>query len=141
MRLLRLLKRGQGASPLGPLESQIMEVLWQAKEPLPVRGVAEALASRKTKLAYSTVKAVLTNLTAKGRLRRAERGNTNYFAPIETREEFRRNTVNEVIDSLLENHREPMIAHFVERVAEDEEDLRRLEEMIAKKRGKLGANR
>lgn len=140
MRLLRLFQRGKGASPLGPLESQIMEIVWAAREPLSVRNVHNALARRKRHLAYSTVKAVLTNLTVKGCLRRTEKGNSNYFSATETREEFQKRTVSAVIDSLLENHREPLIAHLVDRVAEDEDDLRQIEKLIAKKRKELLQN-
>jgi predicted transcriptional regulator len=138
LRLLRLRRRGRGASPLGPLESRIMDVLWDAGEPLPVRAVHGALTRAREPLAYSTVKAVLTNLTAKGHLRRTARGHANYFTPVETRDAFRARTVRAVIDSLLENHREPLIAHLVDRVAEREDDLRELEALIARTRAKRG---
>ena len=117
-----------------------MEIVWAAREPVSVRDVHSVLGRRKRHLAYSTVKAVLTNLTAKGCLRRTEKGNSNYFSATETREEFQKRTVSAVIDSLLENHREPLIAHLVDRVAEDEDDLRQIEKLIAKKRKELLEN-
>lgn len=111
-----------------------MDILWSAEEPLSVRQVHTVLSRHKVTLAYSTVKAVLTNLTAKGCLRRAERGHTNFFRPVETRDAFMKRTVQTVIDSLLESHRRPLIAHLIDRVAEDENDLRELEQLLAEKR-------
>jgi predicted transcriptional regulator len=140
MRVLRLFQRGKGASPLGPLESDIMEIVWDSYEPVSVRQVHSALARKKHDLAYSTVKAVLTNLTTKGSLRCNGKGKSNYFSAVESREKFKEKTVSAVIDSLLKNHREPLIANLVDRVLDDEKTLREVERMIAKKRAELSNN-
>ncbi|GGZ98874.1 BlaI/MecI/CopY family transcriptional regulator [Streptomyces bluensis] len=47
----------------GTLESDVMDVLWRAKRPLPVRAVLDALNStRPEQLAYTTVMTVLSRL-------------------------------------------------------------------------------
>lgn len=140
MRFLRLPQRGKGASLLGPLESQIMEIVWDSSEPVSVRDVHAALAQRKRELAYSTVKAVLTNLTAKRYVRRIGRGRANYFSASESREKFKEKTVSAVIDSLLKDHREPLIANLVDRAVYDESTLHEMEKLIAKKRVELSRN-
>jgi predicted transcriptional regulator len=140
MRVLRILRGTAGASPLGPLETQIMEIVWESGQPVSVRDVLDALIRKRRNLAYSTVKAVLTNLTNKRYLRRREDGRVNYFSPTESRQEFRRKTVNAVIDSLLKQHRDPLLANLVDRLAVDVETLDDLERLIAKKRAELGKN-
>jgi predicted transcriptional regulator len=115
-----------------------MEILWDAGEPASVRQVHTALNARRVRLAYSTVKAVLSNLTAKRLARRTESGRTNYFAPVESREAFRKRTVTAVIDSLLDKHREPLLAHLVDRLVSDEDDLREMERLLARKRATFG---
>lgn len=50
---------------LGSLESQIMEILWKAKEPIKGRAIYEDLHSRRP-IAYTTVMTVLERLTQKG---------------------------------------------------------------------------
>jgi len=117
-----------------------MEIVWASHEPVSVRDVHSAFVRKKHDLAYSTVKAVLTNLTDKGYLRRNGRGKSNYFSAIESEEKFKEKTVAAVIDSLLKDHREPLIANLVDRVLDDEKTLREVERMIAKKRAELSKN-
>lgn len=56
---------GPAVPNLGPLEQQVMNVLWESceanDEPLPIRAVVE----RMPDLAYTTVATVLTNLNRK----------------------------------------------------------------------------
>jgi len=117
-----------------------MEIVWDSSEPVSVRHVHATLAHRKRELAYSTVKAVLTNLTAKRYLRRTGRGKTNYFSASESREKFKEKMVSAVIDSLLKDHREPLIANLVDRAVDDESTLHEVEKLIAKKRAELYKN-
>lgn len=140
MRLLRILRGTGSASPLGPLETQVMEIVWESAQPVSVRDVLDALIRKRHNLAYSTVKAVLTNLTSKRYLRRREEGRANYFSPVESQEEFRQKTVNAVINSLLKQHRDPLLANLVDRLAVDEKTLDDLDRLIAKKRAELGKN-
>lgn len=50
---------------LGSLESQIMEILWEAKEPIKGRTIFEEIRSRRP-IAYTTVMTVLERLSQKG---------------------------------------------------------------------------
>jgi predicted transcriptional regulator len=136
MQLLRLF-RGKGASVLGPLESRVMDVVWSHKEPVSVGDVHSALRKKGRKLSYSTVKAVLTNLASKGHLRKRSEGRSNSFAAVASKEEFKERVVKQVLDSLIGEHRDPLLAHLVDDLAVDEESLAKLEELLAKKRAEL----
>ena len=138
MRLLRLFE-GKGASALGPLESRIMDVIWAAPhERVSVSDVHAALHKKKHNLAYSTVKAVLTNLAAKGYLEKRSEGRSNSFAARESKEQFKERLVKEVLHSLLRDHRDPLLAHLVNDLAVDKQSLATLERLLAKKRAELG---
>jgi predicted transcriptional regulator len=66
----------------GPLENQIMEVLWQAAGPMTVREVLGALnAGRETPLAYTTAMTVLSRLAEKGAASRTKAGRSYAYSP------------------------------------------------------------
>ena len=136
MRVFRLSKRRPG-TVLGPLEDEIMEIVWSEAEPVSVATVHRALGRRRKTLAYSTVKAVLTNLARKGHLKKRSEGRSNVFAAVQTRDEFRKGVVEEVVGSLVKDYRNPLLVHLVERVARDRASLDELERLIAERRRRL----
>jgi predicted transcriptional regulator len=135
MRLLRLNRNGV-ASSLGPLEADVMDVLWQAKAPLSVAEVRSKLRPQGDSLSYSTIKAVLNNLSEKGHVAKCSAGKSNVFAAAKTRSEFESQVVSTVLKSLLRSYREPVIAHFVDALNADKKMLDQLERMIEQKQGR-----
>jgi len=133
MRFLRLTRNGD-ASTLGPLESRVMETLWNATDAVSVAEVLAVLSKRKPVLSYSTVKAVLSNLTLKGHVKKRSIGRSNVFTPKTNRAAFHKHVVSEVIDSLIHSYREPVLAHLVDELASDDSTLDELERLIAEKR-------
>jgi predicted transcriptional regulator len=119
---------------LGDLESEIMEVVWQ-RDGVLVRDVHRELAKRR-EIAYTTVMTVMSRLVGKNILSREQVGNAYLYKPRFTKSEFTRVVVREVIDSLLEEFAEPAISYFFSRLqqVEDEEQLDRLEALIAERR-------
>ncbi|MFF4520013.1 BlaI/MecI/CopY family transcriptional regulator [Streptomyces bluensis] len=108
----------------GTLESDVMDVLWRAKRPLPVRAVLDPLNStRPEQLAYTTVMTVLSRLADKGVLERTRHGRGFVYAP--TAEDEAGLAVREV----LRRYGDAAVAHFVSVPATDpkaKERLRRL---------------
>lgn len=136
MRLFRLSRRGSG-SILGPLETEVMEAVWSQDEPVSVGRVQELLGRRRKAPAYSTVKAVLSNLTEKGHLRKRTGGRSNTFAPVLSREAFREEVVSQVLGSLVRDYRNPFLAHLVDELASEPGTLDDLERLIADKRREI----
>src|SRR5438132_2716607 len=67
---------------LGPLEREVMEVLWGSNDALAVRDVLERLnRRRKPKLAYTTVMTVLSRLAEKEVLTRQKVGRGYVYRP------------------------------------------------------------
>jgi predicted transcriptional regulator len=120
---------------LGPLESEAMEAAWNLGGWVTVSDVIEERERRGgTTLAYSTIKAVLTNLHTKGHLDKRSAGKQNAFKPKLSREAFAARAVGRVIDPLLRGHRNPLLAHIVDELIDDEEGLAELEALLAAKR-------
>jgi predicted transcriptional regulator len=112
------------AAGLGPLEAEVMAVLWRADRPLPVREVAEALnTGREAPLAYTTVMTVMSRLAGKGLLSRSRAGRRFVYAPAVA------DTAEIAVRSVLEEFGDAALARFVRRAELDPalaERLRRL---------------
>jgi predicted transcriptional regulator len=130
-------ERGSGFEfVLGPLESEVMEILWALGGWVTVAEVLEERELRGGSSAYSTVKAVLQNLHDKGHLKKRPDGKQNVFTPVLTREQFARRAVGRVVDPLLLHHRNPLLAHIVDELIDDEDAIAELSRLLAAKRGK-----
>ncbi|MDW7650903.1 MAG: BlaI/MecI/CopY family transcriptional regulator [Bacillota bacterium] len=116
---------------LGNLESDIMDIIWQKDCEVCVRDVFEELVSRR-EIAYTTVMTIMGRLSEKKILNKRKEGNTSYFLPVMTRDEFTRNVVGNVVDSLLEDFAEATLSHFISRVRRDDrETIEKLEKLLA----------
>jgi predicted transcriptional regulator len=121
---------------LGPLESEVMEILWALGGWVTVAEVLEERELRGGSSAYSTVKAVLQNLHDKGHLKKRPDGKQNVFTPVFTRGQFARRAVGRVVDPLLRHHRNPLLAHIVDELIDDDDAIAELSRLLAAKRGK-----
>lgn len=121
------------ADVLGPLESEIMDVVWDAGE-VTVRDVHRALNENRP-IAYTTVMTTLGRLTDKGLLRRTEDQPAHRYSALVSREEYASSTVKNVVDWLVQHFPDPAVAYFVDKVEkEDEEVIERLREAIDQRR-------
>ena len=118
---------------LGPLEGEIMEVVWDSDE-VTVRDVHEAL-TRGRPIAYTTVMTTLGRLADKGLLRRIEDQPAHRYRALVSREQYADSTVRSVVDWLMGHFPDPAVAYFIDRVrSEDEEAIDRLRDAIERKR-------
>lgn len=113
-----------------------MEIIWRANRPLAVRDVARQLRT-KPALAYTTVMTTLDRLFKKELLAREKEGTAFIYRPAMSRDEYHQKIVEETVTSLIEKSAMPVLAAFVDAAATvDEENLARLEKLIAEKRKK-----
>ena len=106
----------------GELERAVVDVLWDAGEPLTARTVTEALTGRD--LAVTTVLTVLARLEGKGIVRRARDGRAHTYEAVAGREEHTADLMRQVLDTA--GDRDDALARFVGSVSpEDIEALRR----------------
>ncbi|WP_255657900.1 BlaI/MecI/CopY family transcriptional regulator [Aeromicrobium sp. Leaf350] len=100
----------------GELERSVMNVLWDADEPLSVREVQDALDADGSgrDLAYTTVMTVLDRLGAKHMVDRERDGRAFRYTPSQTRE----SAAAELIDAALDasGDRTSALVHFARSV-------------------------
>jgi predicted transcriptional regulator len=110
-------RRSQLQGLLGPLETDVMELVWQLGDTT-VRDVHEALAERRD-LAYTTVMTTMARLASKGLLTRDTTGLAHRYRATISREDYARSTVTSVVDWLVDRFPEPAMSYFA-KVVEDE---------------------
>jgi predicted transcriptional regulator len=122
------------AEVLGPLESDIMNVVWDEGE-VTVRDVHQALSATRP-IAYTTVMTTLGRLADKGLLKRMEEQPAHRFVAVVSREQYARSTVKSVVDWLVSRFPDPAVAYLINRVAkEDERVIERLKQAIEQRKG------
>jgi predicted transcriptional regulator len=113
---------------LGPLESEVMELMWEV-ERATVRQVVAILQERRS-IAYTTVMTIMNNLVTKAVLKRVPQGKAYLYQVALSREAFLRRASEESVSDVLARFGDLAIARFLEAAAklppEDLERLRRL---------------
>jgi predicted transcriptional regulator len=105
---------------LGPLEQDVMEVVWRLGEST-VRDVHAELAAIRT-IAYTTVMTTMSRLATKGLLERDTAGLAHRYRPAVSREHYARHAVGDVLSWLLERYPEPAVAYLAD-VVDDVDDV------------------
>lgn len=105
---------------LGPLEQDVMEVVWKLGEST-VRDVHNELASTRT-IAYTTVMTTMARLATKGLLLRDTEGLAHRYRAAVSREHYARSTVEGVMTWLLDRFPEPAAAYLADVVERGDDD-------------------
>lgn len=115
------------ADKISDSELEVMKVLWQAGEALPVNQIRETLRQSRGWEA-TTVKTLIGRLTAKGVIRQEKRG-VFYYTPLVSEEEYNSRATENLIRKLYHGQAKDLVAALVasdELTAEDIEELRAL---------------
>jgi len=127
-----------GVTPLGHLESQVMEIVWSSGESN-VRDVAQQL---QRPLAYTTVMTTLDRLFKKGLLNRRKSERAFLYSAQLTREQWEHKRAGDFVAAFLAGSApagETLISCLVDAVGkQDEALLEALERKIKIKRQELG---
>lgn len=117
---------------LGALEERVMTLLWEGKA-MSVRAVNAKLGAT---LAHTTVMTTLDRLFKKGLLARDREGTAYVYREAMSRDAYHRSLLEDTVGELLEKSAGPILAAFVDTAAElDEDNLAKLEALIAERRG------
>lgn len=113
------------------LELQLMDILWDLGEAA-VREVQEAIPSR-SRPAYTTVQTILNRLEQKGALKKTRKiGNAWIFAPAINRKKTHQRLIDDFLD-LFGGSATPVVSHLLESGKLTLDDVRALEDQLAKK--------
>ena len=119
---------------LGPLETEIMRILWQ-DERSTVKKVHRRL-SQEREIAYTTVMTTMSRLAEKGVLNRHREGLAYVYSPAISEEDFVQLLVRQVLDGLLDDYSDTAIEYMVEYLARNNpSELKRLQKAIQARTG------
>jgi predicted transcriptional regulator len=125
---------------LGPLETQLLRVLWRRGDAT----VRELVSDPAIRGAYTTIMTTLDRLHKKGLLDRAADGRAYRYSPKLTEEEYNRNTFAAGLAELLNSARDSAapLSFLVDSVTEhDAKLLGELERVVERKRQELKKGR
>ena len=110
---------------LGPLEAEVMRVMWATDRRMSVRTVLDRLnAGRDPQLAYTTVMTVMARLAEKDILRRQLDGRGYVYEPVVA------DAAAIAVRSVVRDFGEAAVAQFVDEARADPKLRRRLERLL-----------
>ena len=118
---------------LGPLEQDVMDVVWRMRD-VTVRDVHVELSATR-EIAYTTVMTTMSRLARKGILLRDTADLAHRYRPVVSRDQYARGAVGDVLSWLLERYPEPAVAYLADVVDElDDVTLDQLRDAVARRR-------
>ncbi|AFZ34285.1 transcriptional repressor, CopY family [Stanieria cyanosphaera PCC 7437] len=99
---------------LGPLETEILEIVWQLKNATVKDVHQRILADPNRDLAYTSVTTVLRRLTAKGWLKCHKQGKVFYWQPMVSKEQAQALKSYEHLNRFLAISNPDLVASFVD---------------------------
>ncbi len=100
---------------LGELESEVMEIIWQSKDPISVRTVTQIL-QKKRKIAYTTVMTIMNRLVDKGILSRKQEGRAYLYKGAVSKDKFLTRISRQIIKNFISSFGDAAVAHFAQEV-------------------------
>ncbi|KRF11477.1 hypothetical protein ASG90_17195 [Nocardioides sp. Soil797] len=110
---------------MGPLETAVMQRIWDAAQPQSVRQIQEQISAERA-FAYTTVMTVMDNLHKKGLLERSRKGRAYLYSPKQSREQYTASVLGHVLSE--GGDRQGVLMHFVEHL--DDEALTSLRGLL-----------
>ncbi len=115
------------ASPLTPLELEIMQILWQQGPST----VSEVQPHLKAPLAYTTVMTMLGVLFRKGKVKRTQQGRAFVYRAAVTRERATGSALTDILERVFGGSADALVLSLVETRGLTAEDLTRLSRAVA----------
>ncbi|SRR5260221_9863351 len=109
----------------GKLEQEVMDILWEANEPLTATLVQKKI---NKKLAYTTVTTVLQRLLNKGLLDRKHFENTFVYYAVTSKEDVANKNLKSVFEGLIHSYGDLAVSQFMETV----KDNKKTKELLRK---------
>ncbi|MGE6719850.1 BlaI/MecI/CopY family transcriptional regulator [Peribacillus frigoritolerans] len=113
---------------LGPLELEVMKILWSKKEAT-VQGVLAEL-NKQNDYAYTTIMTILNRLDKKGILTRNKVGKGYLYKARYNQGELVQQTTSKKVEQLLGNYGDIALAQFVDVVDHNPGQLKKLKLII-----------
>ncbi len=119
---------------MSPTETEILRLVWELNEAT-VQQIRDQLPPDRS-LAYNTVQTLLCRLEQKGYLKHHLKGRAHVFSALVKPQEVIKTTVRDFLGRLFGGDPKPLVQFLAEDGKLDEEDIKRLRELIKKKKKK-----
>ena len=116
------------AGKISDSELEVMKVLWQAEEPIPVTEIRETL-QRSRGWEATTVKTLVARLVNKGVVRQEKR-NVFYYSPLISEREYNGWATRDLIERIYSGSARDLIAALVRSESLSRDDIDELREMF-----------
>ncbi len=116
---------------MSPAETEILRLVWQAKEAT-VQQAYDALPANR-KVTYVTVATLMRRLEEKGYLRHRSQGKAFIYAPAAKKEDVIRKTIGDLVERLFGGNPVPLMQHLAQHSGITDEDIERLKDLAKKK--------
>ena len=115
-------------------ELRLMEVLWEVG-PATVHQVMEELPA-KVPLAYNSVLTTIRILEKKGYVQHVKEGRAHVYAPLVGKQEATRFEIKNLVGRFFKDSHELLVLNILEDKSINEEELKRLGQLLQEHRGK-----
>lgn len=116
--------------PLANAELAVMEVLWDAAEPLTARQIQERLYPDRPKAQHGTVQRLLQRLEEKGYVDRDRDAPVQLFSPRLGREAYASGQLESLAERLTGGSLAPLITHLIEERRISGDEIARLRQIL-----------
>lgn len=116
------------AIKLGPVQYQIMRVLWR-QGAATARTITDALAEESA-IAHSTVQTLLRQLEAKRAVSHEQRDRTFYYQAMVAEPEVTRSATQDLLDRVFRGSITGLVAHLLESEEISDEEMARLRALV-----------
>jgi len=123
----------KSSTAISEAESQVMEVLWKARTPLPAEPVVAALGLTKG-WREATVKTLLNRLLKKGAIASRKEGRRYLYSWVLAREQWVTGESTSLLDRMFGGRVAPLVAHFGEQQKLSKKDLDEIARLIERMR-------
>ena len=119
---------------MSPTETEILRLVWELNEAT-VQQIRDELPSDRS-LAYNTVQTLLCRLEQKGYLKHHLKGRAHVYTPSVKQKEVIKKTVGDFLNRLFGGDPKPLVQFLAEDGKIDEEDIKKLRELIQNRKNK-----
>lgn len=120
---------------LGPLQKQIMEILW--KKGQATVGEIKNQIDSENKLSYTTFLSAVQRLTKDGWIDREEQGRAHVFFPATTREKEGVRSLQKLLKQIFHGDRMLLFQNLIRQTKLDEKELGELQQIIEQRKEEL----
>ena len=109
-------------------ELEVLQVLWEAKEPLKIQDVCDRLKKKKRK--YNTVGTLLLRMAEKGAVASEKKNRMIYYRPLWDREVYQKEQTENLINKLYHGSVKELTVSLFQRGEMTKEDLEEIRKMF-----------